>query len=95
MVESPAESSLSWSGRLSDRAIWRQTGPAWRGRRIGVLIEFSAGRRILPAGRRTPGEKSGPAGLTAGASGPEAGAAGLITGLLLCAPSNGQIPTYL
>jgi hypothetical protein len=80
MVESPAKSGLSWSGRLPDRTIRRQTRPARRGRRIAVLIEFSAGRRILPAGRRTPGEKSGPAGLTVGASGPEAGAAGLIAG---------------
>jgi hypothetical protein len=95
MVESPAKSGPSWSGRFPGRTIRRQTGPARRSRRIAILNGLSAGRRILPVGRRTPGEKSGPAGLTAGASGPEAGAAGLIAGLLLGAASNGLILTHL
>jgi hypothetical protein len=95
MVESSAKSSPDWSGRFPGRTIRRQTGLARRGRRIDSLNGVSAGRRILPAGRRTPGEKSGPAGLTAGASGPEAGAAGLIAKMLLGAASNGQILTHL
>jgi hypothetical protein len=95
MVESPAKSGPSWSGRFPGRTIRRQTRPARWSRRIAMLISLSAGRRIHPAGRRTPGEQFGPAELTAGASGPEAGAAGLIAGLLLGAASNSQIPTHL
>jgi hypothetical protein len=93
-VESPANCP-GRSGRFPGRTIRRQTGLARRGRRTACLNGLSADRRISPAGRRAPGESSGPAGLTAGPSGPEAGGAGLIAGLLLCAPSNGQIPTYL
>jgi hypothetical protein len=95
MVESPAESGQSWSGRPPDRTTRRQTGLARRGRRTDSLNGFSAGRRILPAGRRTPGEKSGPAGPTAGASGPGPGAAGLIAGIAAVCSLNGQIPTHL
>jgi hypothetical protein len=84
------------SGRPPDRTIRRQTGLARRSRRTSILIRFSAGRRIRPVHRRTPGEASGPAGLTAGPSGPEAGgAAELIAGNAVVCSLNGQISTYL
>jgi hypothetical protein len=83
MVESPAE---KWSGRFPDRAIRRQTGPARRSRRIGILFRFSAGRRIWPAPR--PGhpaaDRTSPAGppdqcsecVSGGVPDPPGGAAG-------------------
>jgi len=95
MVKSPADSGQNWSGRPPDRTTRRQTGLARRGRQTGSLNGFSAGRRIRPVHHRTPGEMSGPAGLTAGPSGPEAGGAGLIAGIAAVCSLNGQIPTYL
>jgi hypothetical protein len=95
MVESPDRSGLVRSGRSPGRTIRRQTEPVRRSRRTAILNRLSAGHRIRPVGRRTPGEQSGPAGLTAGASGPEAGAAELIAGLLLGQPPTARfLPTY-
>jgi hypothetical protein len=83
------------SGRPPDRTIRRQTGLARRSRWTGILVRVSAGRRIHPVHRRTPGEASGDAGLTAGPSGAEAGGAGLIVGFAAECSFNGQISTYL
>jgi hypothetical protein len=80
---------------ISDRTIRRQTGPVRRSRRTGVLNWFSAGRRICPAGRRTPGELSGVAGLTAGAFGTGLGATRLTVDSASQPSSNDQIPTHL
>jgi hypothetical protein len=80
---------------VPDRTIRRQTGPVRRSRRTGVLNRLSAGRRIHPAGRQTPSELSGSAGLTTGASGAGPGAAGLTADSASQPTSNGQIPTPL
>jgi hypothetical protein len=89
------ESAQVRSGRTPGRTIRRRTGPVRWSRRTTILKPFSTHHRFRPAGHRTAGEASGPAGLTAGASGPEAGVAGLIAEPALRTASNGQISTHL
>ena len=79
-----------------------QTGPPggrpdWPGGAAGLVVcsGFRRSAGSARSSRRTPGEVSGPAGLTAGPSGPEAGGAGLIAGNAAVCSLNGQISTYL
>jgi hypothetical protein len=77
------------------RTIRWQTGSARWSRRTAVLKRLSAGRRIRPVSRRTPGEVSGPAGPSARASGLEAGRAKLTADPQLGLPPTARFPpTY-